>query len=87
VQESLAPALEAFTTSIEMPRQPGLEATLATIAEQVSINLPTQDLLASFGNEWAATLTKAVATASADLPPARNVIEAARHVKVGSTRG
>ena len=87
VQDSLAPALEAFVASIEIPPLPGLEAALAKVAEQVSINLPTQDLLASFGKEWAATLTKAVAAAGADLPPARNVIEAARHVEVESTRG
>lgn len=87
VQQSLAPALEAFAASIEMPRTPGLEAALAKIAEQVSLNLPTQDLLASFGNEWANTLTKAVAAAGADLPPARTAIEAARHVEVEVTRG
>lgn len=87
VQQSLAPALEAFAASIEMPQLPGLEAALATMAEQVSLNLPTQDLLASFGNEWAATLTKAVAAAGADLPPARAAIEAARHVEVEGSRG
>ncbi len=87
VQESLAPALEAFAASIEMPQLPGLEAALATMAEQVAINLPTQELLASFGNEWAATLTKAVAPAGADLPPAKNAIEAARHIQVESLRG
>jgi len=83
----MAPALEAFAASIEMPRLPGLEAALAKMAEQVSLNLETQDLLASFGEDWAATLTKAIAAAGADLPPARNVIEAARNVEVESTRG
>ena len=87
VQDSLAPALEAFAASIEMPRLPGLEAALAKVAEQVSLDLPTQDLLASFGEEWAATLTKAVAAAGADLPPARTAIEAARHIQVESLRG
>ena len=87
VQDSLAPALEAFAASIEMPRLPGLEAALAKVAEQVSLDLPTQDLLASFGEEWAATLTKAVAAAGAVLPPARTAIEAARHIQVESLRG
>ena len=87
VQDSLAPALEAFAASIEMPRLPCLEAALAKVAEQVSLDLPTQDLLASFGEEWAATLTKAVAAAGADLPPARTAIEAARHIQVESLRG
>ena len=87
VQQSLAPALEAFAASIEIPPLPGLGAALATMAEEISINLPTQDLLASFGNEWAATLAKVVAAAGADLPQARNVIEAARHVEVEGTRG
>lgn len=87
VQQSMAPALEALAASIDMPRMAGLEATLAEMAKQVSLNIPTQDLLASFGDEWAATLTKAVASAGADLPPARTSIEAARHVEVESTRG
>jgi len=87
VQESLAPALEAFAASIEMPRLRGLEAALAKIAEQVALDLPTQELLASFGNGWADSLTKAVAAAGADLPQARTAIEAARHVEVERTRG
>ena len=87
VQQTLAPAPEAFIASIEMSPLPGLEPALAAMAEQVSLNLPTQDLLASFGNEWAATLTEAVAAARADLPQARTAIEAARHVEVESTRG
>ena len=87
VHESLAPALEAFAASIEIPRLPGLEAALAKVAEQVSLDLPTQDLLASFGEEWAATLTKAVAAAEVDLPQARTAIEAARHIEVEGTRG
>ena len=84
VHESLAPALEAFTASIEIPPLPGLEAALSKMAEQVSLNLPTQELLAAFGNEWAATLTKAVASAGDDLPRARTAFEAARHVEVES---
>jgi len=87
VQDSLVPALEAFAVSIEMPRLPGLEAALAKVAEQVSVDLPTQELLASFGNEWADTLTKAIAAAEADLPQARTAIEAARNVEVEGTRG
>jgi hypothetical protein len=87
VQQSMAPALEALAASIEMPRMAGLEATLAEMAKQVSLNLPAQDLLASFGKEWAATLTKAVADAGADLPPAKKAIEAARHIEVDGTRG
>jgi len=86
VQQSMAPALEAFAASIEMPRPPGLEGALAEMAKQVSLNLPTQDLLASFGKEWATTLTTAVAAAGADLPPAKKAIEAARHVEVESPR-
>ncbi len=87
VQDSLAPALEAFVASIEIPPLPGLDAVLAKMAEQVSLNLPTQDLLASFGNEWADSLTKAVAAAKADLPQVRTAIEAARHIEVEGPRG
>ncbi len=87
VQESLAPALEAFAASIEMPRLHGLEAALAKIAEQVALDLPTQELLASFGNEWADSLTKAVAAAGADLPQARTAIEAASNIEVERTHG
>lgn len=39
---------------------------------------------ASFGEQWAATLTKAVAAAGADLPLARKAIEAARHIEMES---
>ena len=87
MQQSPAPALEAVAASIEMRQLPGLEAALAKMAEQVSLNLPTQDLLASFGEEWTATLTKAFAAAGADLPPARTAVEAARRVEVQGTHG
>lgn len=87
VHESLAPALEALAASIQMSRTPELEATLAKVAEQVSLNLPTEDLLASFGEKWAATLTKAVTAAGVDLPTARTDVEAARHVEMEGTRG
>lgn len=87
VQRAITPALASFAASIEVPRPPGLEAALAEMAKQVSLSLPAQDLLASFGEEWAATLTKAVAEAGADLPDARNVIEAAGSVEVESTHG
>lgn len=83
VQQALAPALEAFAASIEMSPLPGSEVALATIAEQISLNLPTQDLLASFGNEWANSLTKAIAAAGVDLPQARTALEAARHIEGG----
>jgi hypothetical protein len=70
-----------------MPRLPGLEAALATMAEQVSLNLPTKGLLASFGDEWAATLRSAVAVNGADLSSAIDAIEAAGGIEVVSTRG
>jgi hypothetical protein len=87
VQQSMVPALEAYATSIDMPRLPGLEAALATMAEQVSFNLPTKGLLASFGAEWAATLRSAVAVNGADLSSAIDAIEAAGGIEVVSTCG
>ncbi|CAB4717287.1 MAG: hypothetical protein F2668_09155 [Actinobacteria bacterium] len=87
VQQSMAPVLEALAGSIEMPRMAGLDVTLAEMAKQVSLNLPTQNLLASFGKEWAASLTTAVAAAGADLPSAKKFIEAARHVEAVATSG
>lgn len=87
VQQSLAPALEAYATSIDMPRLPGLEAALATMAEQVSLNLPTKGLLASFGDEWAATLRSTVAVNGTDLSSAIDAIGAAGGAQVVRTRG
>jgi len=51
------------------------------MGEDHPVPLPSEGLLASFGEEWPATLTKTVTAAGADLPRARTTIE------VGSTRG
>lgn len=67
LQQSMAPALEAISASIaESPAMTELRATMATISEHVAQNLPTQDLLASFGEEWAAALAAATATSRSD---------------------
>lgn len=63
--EAISPALEHIAVSIEMSRLPGLAAAFAELAKQVSLSLPTQELLGSFGEEWAASLTS-VTTASRD---------------------
>jgi hypothetical protein len=67
LQQSMAPALEAISASIaESPAMTELRATLATISEQIAQSLPTRDLLASFGEEWAAALTATSATSRSD---------------------
>jgi hypothetical protein len=83
VVHSLAPALEAFAASIEMPPMPGLEAACSVLAERVSRDLPTQDLLASFGKDWAAALAATTAISRSDAlrtlqaPTAVEVVELA----------
>lgn len=59
VMQAIVPALEHFAASMETPPMSGIHATLAELAEQVSLNLPTQDLLGSFGEEWAASIASA----------------------------
>ena len=87
VQQSIAPLLESFAASIEIPRLPGIDAALAAIAEQIAMTLPTRDLLASFGDEWSASIGKTLAAAGSDLAPAINAIEAARHAQAASVGG
>ena len=87
VQQSIAPILEDLAASIEMPRLPGIDAALAAIAEQIATTLPTRDLLASFGDEWAASIGKTLAAAGSDLAPTINAIEAARHAQTASVGG
>lgn len=84
VQQAIAPALASFAASIEVPRPPGIDAALSAIAEQIAASLPTQDLLASFGEEWAASIGKTLATAGVDLTPTITAIEAARRVEAVS---
>lgn len=65
--QSMAPALEAISASTPgSPAMTEFRATMARISEQVAQNLPTQDLLASFGEEWAAALAAASATSRSD---------------------
>lgn len=45
---------------------PGLETALTELAKRVSLDLPTQDLLASFGKDWAAALAAATAASRFD---------------------
>lgn len=88
VAQSITPKLEALSASIvEMPAMPGLRAMLAELAEQISLNLPTQDLLGSFGQEWAAMLASAVIAPGSHMLPRLDVIEAADAVGLVSTRG
>lgn len=88
VSQSINPTLEALSASIaEMPAMPGLRAMLAELAEQISLNLPTQDLLGSFGQEWAATLASAVTASRSDMLPGLDAIEAAEAVGLVGTRG
>ena len=86
-QQSIAPILEDLAASIEMPRLPGIDAALAAIAEQIATTLPMRDLLASFGDEWSASIGKTLAAAGSDLAPAINAIEAARHAQAASVGG
>lgn len=86
VARSIAPALEAFAASIEVPPMAGLETALTALAERVSLDLPTQELLASFGESWAAALTDAsTASRPAGLPtlPSSIGVEVAELAGIG----
>lgn len=85
VQQAIAPALARFAASVDASRLTEVEATASAIAERVSLNLPTRELLASFGEEWSASIGKAVAADGADLTPVMNAIEAALHVQAVSS--
>ncbi|MGB3412686.1 MAG: type IV toxin-antitoxin system AbiEi family antitoxin domain-containing protein [Microthrixaceae bacterium] len=67
LEESMAPALEAISASIAAsPAMVELQEKLAQISKQVAQNLPTQDLLASFGKDWAAALIATTDTSRTD---------------------
>lgn len=87
VAQSIAPALEAFAASIEMPPMPGLKAALTELAEQVSRNLPTQELLGSFGERWAAALTAVSDTSRVDVRRAIDVTTTGEAAGLVRTRG
>lgn len=88
VQQSMAPALAALSASIaESPAMTELQATLATMSQQIALSLPTQDLLRSFGEEWGAALATAAARSGTDVLPALDVIEAASGVGLVSPHG
>ena len=87
VQQSIAPILENLAASVEVPHVPGIDAALAAITAQIAATLPTRDLLASFGDEWATSIGKSLAAAGADLAPTINAIEAARRSQTASSRG
>lgn len=87
VQHAIALALASFAVSIEVPRPPGIDAAISAISEHITASLPTQDLLASFGQEWAASIGMTLAAAGVDLTPTINAIESARRVEPVSTGG
>lgn len=87
VADSLAPVLEAFAASIEMPSMPGIDAVLAEAADRISRSLPAQELLASFGERWAAALAVAPDTPRVDVQRAIDVKATAEGVGMVGTRG
>lgn len=88
VAQSIRPTLEAFATLIgETPPPPALKAILADMAKQISLELPTQNLLGSFGAEWAATLAAAVTASGTEALPEHGVIAAANGAAQLETRG
>lgn len=87
MSEAISPALEHLAASIEMPPLPGLEAALAELAKRVSLSLPTQELLGSFGEAWAASLASATATARGDVVRAFDAATAANVAGLGGSRG
>jgi hypothetical protein len=86
--QAIRPILEAFATVIgETSPPPEMKATLAVMVERISLNLPTQNLLASFGAEWAATLAAAVTASGTEALPEHGVIAAASDTAQLETRG
>lgn len=87
VEESMAPALTALaavagsvTDSTFFADSTALAEFQTKLAEQIAQTLPTQDLLRSFGQEWAATLAGAGARTRTDLQPAIDAVQAANTV-------
>lgn len=67
LQQSMAPALEAISASIaESPAMIELLEKLTEISVQVTQDLPTEELLATFGKEWATALVATTATSRTD---------------------
>lgn len=85
--QAISPALEHLAASIEMPPLPGLQAALAELAKQVSLSLPTQELLGSFGEAWAASLASATATDRGDVLRAFDRATAAEVAGLAGSRG
>lgn len=88
VAQAISPALETLAASIgEMPPMPEVQAALTELAEQVSLNLPTQNLLASFGQDWAASLASVTNGSASDVLSALDAITAANGTGLVGTHG
>lgn len=84
VAHAISPALKDFAASLEMPSLAGLEAELA---KHISLRLSMQELLGSFGEEWAASLASATAASRADALRALDPATSAKVAELVSTRG
>lgn len=87
VTQAITLALEDLAASIEMPPMSGIRVALAELAEQVSLNLPTQDLLGSFGEEWAASLSSTADASRADVLLAFDATTTAQVAGMAGSRG
>ncbi len=85
VTQSLAPALEAFAASTETLTTPALEAAFTVLAERISLDLPTRELLGSFGEQWAAALAAATGASQVDILKALDLPTAASLADLVST--
>lgn len=87
LQQSMAPALEAISASIaDSPDMIELREKLTEIPRQVTQDLPTEDLLVSFGKEWAAALTATTVISRSEglrILPSSTAIEIAELAGIG----
>lgn len=87
VTQAMTPALEDLAASMAMPSTARMSAAFAEMAEQVSLNLPTQDLLGSFGEEWAASIASANAASRADVLRAFDATTMSKIAGMAGSRG
>lgn len=86
VQQSIAPILDKLVDTVELRPTTRIDTALTDITERIGATLPTRELLASFGNEWARSLGQSLAVASTDLVPTINAIETARNAHTTAVR-
>lgn len=88
VAEAIGSALNDLAAPIgELAPSPRVATVLAELAEQVSQNLASRNLLGSFGEEWAAAIESGVAGARTGALLAPEIIAAANSAGLVGSRG